>query len=310
VALNQYTHTCLPHPLSHSLHSSLIPSLPPPTPPPSASPPLTPSHPPSLTPLLSPSSDNGPHCSETSKSWPEVNCGGIHAGRSSGGQGVTKGVGLRGCKVGPPHSMSRGDVTESTTCLRVFGVACVLEFFRVHASTRFYGVACVCISYACLHTVLFVAFVVSLRVCIPPTLLQASNWEGGIRTPGRDADCMLYRCPLHALQMLTACSTDAHCTLYRCSLHAVQMLTACITDAHCMYYECQVFNSPLVSGPSHHPPLCYCTMLLYYCATLLLYCYYTTTILRYYYATILHRIHDLASPDQEKRRDVGPRCDS
>ena len=43
-------------------------------------------------------SDNGPHCDETSKLWPEVHCGGIHIGRSSGGQGVTKGVGLRGCK--------------------------------------------------------------------------------------------------------------------------------------------------------------------------------------------------------------------
>ena len=43
-------------------------------------------------------SDNGPHCDETTKLWPEVHCGGIHIGRSSGGQGVTKGVGLRGCK--------------------------------------------------------------------------------------------------------------------------------------------------------------------------------------------------------------------
>ena len=47
--------------------------------------------------LLFFTSDNGPHCSETSASWPEVHCAGIAHGRSTGGQG-SWGESLRGCK--------------------------------------------------------------------------------------------------------------------------------------------------------------------------------------------------------------------
>ena len=43
-------------------------------------------------------SDNGPHCEETSASWPEVHCGGIALGRSTGAQGTSGRPGLRGCK--------------------------------------------------------------------------------------------------------------------------------------------------------------------------------------------------------------------
>ena len=48
-------------------------------------------------------SDNGCHCIESAKMWPEVRCGGVGVGRSSGG--------LRGCKasnVSPPSTSSSG----------------------------------------------------------------------------------------------------------------------------------------------------------------------------------------------------------